>query len=48
MSDKDLEKKFRSMAEGLLSRKRTDMILQALWNLDQAEDIGKVISLMRV
>jgi hypothetical protein len=36
------------MADGLLSGKRTDAVLEALWNLDQADDIGQVIRLMQV
>jgi 2-methylcitrate dehydratase len=48
LSDEELERKFRSLAEGLLPERRTDDLLTALWNLDQVDDIGEVIKMMRV
>jgi 2-methylcitrate dehydratase len=48
LEDKELEQKFRSLAEGLLAEKQTDSVLDALWHLDDVDDIGKVIRMMQV
>jgi len=47
-TDEELERKFRSLAEGLLPEGRTDDLLTALWNLDQIDDIGEVIKMMQM
>ena len=48
MTDKEMEEKFRSLARGMLTEARTDDLLERLWHLDQVEDIGQVIDMMRV
>ena len=48
MSDADVESKFANLSEGMLTPARRDSILRALWDVDQATDIGKVIELVRV
>ncbi|MYC29868.1 MAG: MmgE/PrpD family protein [Chloroflexi bacterium] len=48
MSDDEVEAKFRSLAQNLLSPSQTDALLDKLWNLEQVEDIGEVIRLTRI
>ena len=48
MSDADVEAKFRSLAQDLLSPGQTDALLEKLWNLEQVEDIGEVLRLTRI
>ena len=48
MTDAEVEAKFRSLAQDLLSPAQTDALLEKLWNLEQVEDIGEVIRLTRI
>ena len=48
MSDTEVEAKFRSLAQDLLSPGQTDALLDKLWNLEQVEDIGEVLRLTRI
>jgi 2-methylcitrate dehydratase len=48
LEDKELERKFRSLADGLLAEKQTGSVLDVLWNLEDVDDIGKVIRMMQV
>jgi 2-methylcitrate dehydratase len=48
MTDEELEGKFRSLARGLLNERQTNLVLERLWNLDQVDDIGPVLELLRV
>ena len=48
MSDEDLEGKFLSLAQGLLSEAQISRLLDRLWNLEQVDDIGEVMGLLRV
>jgi 2-methylcitrate dehydratase len=48
MTDGEVEDKFRSLAQGLLGRARTDALLDRLWNLEQVDDISEVIGMVRV
>jgi 2-methylcitrate dehydratase len=48
MSDAEVEAKFRGQAEGLLSPANTDALLDHLWNLERAENLGEVFRLMRI
>ena len=48
MSDSEVEAKFRSLAQDLLSPGQTDALLDKLWNLEQVEDIGEVLRLTRI
>ena len=48
MSDSEVEEKFRSLAQDLLTPGQTDALLEKLWNLEQVEDIGEVLRLTRI
>jgi 2-methylcitrate dehydratase len=48
MSDQEIEAKFRALAQDLLTPARTAALLDSLWHLEQVEDIGQVIRLVRV
>ena len=48
MSDAEVEEKFRSLAQDLLSPAQTDNLLDRLWHLEEVEDIGEVIRLTRI
>ena len=48
MTDAEVEVKFRSLAQDLLSPAQTGALLEKLWNLEQVEDIGEVIRLTRI
>ncbi len=48
MSDSEVEAKFRSLAQDLLSPSQTDALLEKLWNLEQVEDMGEVLRLTRI
>ena len=46
MSDADLEAKFHALAEGRFDAARRTRILDALWTLEQQDDMGKVVGLL--
>jgi 2-methylcitrate dehydratase len=48
MPDAELAEKFHGLAAGVLPPAQTDRLLTALWQLDQAADIGALIRLTRV
>lgn len=48
MSDQELEEKFRTTAQGLLSSGRTAEVLDCLWNLEQLENVGRLAQLLIV
>jgi 2-methylcitrate dehydratase len=48
MSDREVEEKFRDLARGRLDRTRIDRLLDAIWTLDQAKDLGSIMGLLRV
>jgi 2-methylcitrate dehydratase len=48
MSDGEIEGKFRHLADGVLPKKRSDMLLSQLWKLDELADVGDLFALMRV
>jgi 2-methylcitrate dehydratase len=48
LSDREVEEKFRSLATDLLSPAQADALLDRLWRLEQVEDIGQVIGMVRV
>jgi 2-methylcitrate dehydratase len=48
MSDQEIEAKFRALARELLTDRQIDALLECLWNLEQVEDIGEVIRLVRI
>lgn len=46
MSDEEVEDKFRRLAGRYVSKKQAAKILDAIWNLEKAKDVSKVVSLM--
>lgn len=48
MTDQEVEAKFRSLAQGLLTPAQTDTLLDRLWHLEQIDDISEVIRLVRI
>jgi 2-methylcitrate dehydratase len=41
-TDAEIEDKFRALTEGVLGAKRVDAVLDALWNLDSADDVSRI------
>jgi len=48
LTDEEVEQKFHSLAKGLLTERKVASILESLWNLEQEEDVGRVVGLMKV
>lgn len=48
MNDADVESKFRDLSRDVLTTVACDSLLRALWDVDRAGDIGKIIELTRV
>lgn len=48
MSDREVEDKFRRLAQGRLDRTRIAQLLDVVWTLDQAKDLGRMVSLLKV
>jgi 2-methylcitrate dehydratase len=48
MSDQEIDAKFRGLAQGLLTERQIDSLLDRLWNLEQVRDIGEVIRMVRI
>ncbi|MES4785557.1 MAG: MmgE/PrpD family protein, partial [Nitrospiraceae bacterium] len=48
MSDREVEEKFRSLAEGKLGRVKTGKVIDLVWTLDRLEDIGALMPLLKV
>jgi 2-methylcitrate dehydratase len=48
MSDADLESKFAGLSEGLLTPDQRDALLSALWNVENAADVGKVLAMVQL
>ena len=44
MSDQEVETKFRTLADGVISRKLQDQLLGQMWSLDRSKDIRKLWS----
>ena len=45
MSDKEIEEKFRRLAEPVLEPGQTSQILERLWHLDEVRDLGELLTL---
>ncbi|MGZ5120032.1 MAG: MmgE/PrpD family protein, partial [Burkholderiales bacterium] len=45
-TDAEIEDKFRALTEGILGAKRVDAALDALWNLDSADDVSRIQPLL--
>jgi 2-methylcitrate dehydratase PrpD len=48
MSDREVEDKFRALARGRLDRARMSRLLDALWALDQAKDVSRIVDVLKV
>jgi 2-methylcitrate dehydratase len=48
MSDADIESKFVDLSKGLMSPEAGGALLGALWRIDQINDVGSIIDLIRV
>jgi 2-methylcitrate dehydratase len=47
LSDAEIEEKFRALAEGVLSKKAQDKLVAAIWGLEKAESVSKLMGLMK-
>ena len=45
MSDADIERKFRGLAEPVLSASKIDRLIEGCWNLDKLDDLGTLVRL---
>jgi 2-methylcitrate dehydratase len=48
MSDTDIESKFAGLAQSVMASPARDALLDALWRIDEASDVGAVTDLVRV
>jgi 2-methylcitrate dehydratase len=48
MSDQEVEEKFRGLAQDVLTEQQIATLLDRLWHLEQVEDIGEVIRLVKI
>src|SRR5947208_10056580 len=47
LSDAEIEEKFRALAEGVLSAKAQDKLIDAIWNLEKCSSVAKLMALMK-
>jgi 2-methylcitrate dehydratase len=47
LSDAEIEEKFRALAEGVLSAKAQDKLINAIWNLEKCGSVTKLMALMK-
>src|SRR5208337_4764222 len=47
LSDAEIEEKFRALAEGVLSAKAQDKLIDAIWNLEKCGSVAKLMALMK-
>jgi 2-methylcitrate dehydratase len=47
LSDAEIEEKFRALAEGVLTKKAQDKLLAAIWDLENAGSVTKLMQLMK-
>jgi 2-methylcitrate dehydratase len=47
LSDAEIEEKFRALAEGVLSKKAQDRLIAAIWELEKAPSVAKLMALMK-
>jgi 2-methylcitrate dehydratase PrpD len=43
MSDRDLEDKFRGLADGILTSDRAQRVIDLCWRLEELEDAGELV-----
>jgi len=48
MSDEDVEKKFRTLTKGQLSKNQAKRALETLWTLEKLSDVSKLFSMLVV
>jgi 2-methylcitrate dehydratase len=48
MTEAEIEAKFVALADGVMQPAQRDALLRALWDVDQATEIGRVLELVRV
>jgi len=48
MSDREVEEKFRSLAQGKLDRARAGRVIDVVWRLDALKNVGDLMPLLRV
>jgi 2-methylcitrate dehydratase len=48
MTDQEIEAKFRTLAGDLLTPAQIEAVLERLWHLEQVDDIGDVIKMVRI
>ncbi len=48
ISDLEIEDKFRSLADGLLTEPQTEEIIQRVWHLDDEKSLDSLLQLMRI
>jgi 2-methylcitrate dehydratase len=46
MSDSEVEEKFQKLTRRILDKSRARRILDAVWNLERAKDVSKVVSIL--
>jgi len=47
LTDAEIEEKFRALAEGVLSKKAQDRLIAAIWDLEKAPSVSKLMALMK-
>ena len=47
-TDAEIEEKFRALTESVLGAKRVDALLDALWSIEQAEDVSRIPPLLAI
>ena len=47
MSDAQLEDKFRTLAERVLSKEQSEKLLARLWDIDKADDVSEIMAMAR-
>ncbi|HXH10688.1 MAG TPA: MmgE/PrpD family protein [Alphaproteobacteria bacterium] len=48
MTDQEIEAKFRGLTRDLLTPAQIEAVLERLWHLEQVDDIGEVVKLVRI
>jgi hypothetical protein len=46
MSDSEVEEKFQKLTKRILDKSHARRILDAVWNLETAKDVSKVVSIL--
>jgi len=48
MSDEEIEQKFISLTKDLLSPAQTKALFSRVWNLEQVDDVGKLMTSLTI